>query len=284
MNSKFAGLIFGASLLLASCAPSAYLLKLENMTASSSGLDLKGKSMSVLYLESRDGADSLLNNRIADAMALKLEDDYFDGQSKVGVYHMVKNPDGDYSSIDSISRYIVNLNTDVLFVLDTPFIGQDTSALHNSQTLPASIKMYAYDSMGDNEDITTFSCSSILRNLNDTSKAVSIGNALSTTLSPQWVEEEFILTYFDSIDSGWYSAIEYANDLNWKEAIDIWMGIVSRTKDVAMNSCARYNIAVACFIQSQYELAKEWLDSSDKIYPVSLNTGLREKIEKKVGQ
>ena len=73
-----------------------------------------------------------------------------------------------------------------------------------------------------------------------------------------------------------------ADELKWDEAIDLWMDL-ARLKNPTQSSCARYNIALGCYMLEQYDLALEWLDSSDKVLPLSLNRGLRRRIMAKKG-
>ena len=142
---------------LASCAPSAYVMQMESRKPSESGLDLAGKSLSIVYLESPDGRDSLFNNRAADALAYGLESDLFDGAEAVKVYNLVKDAAGDYASKDTASQYIMLLDSDVVMILDTPEAGES----HTGRSFPVVSKLYIYDSMaGEDDGVTTLQVSS----------------------------------------------------------------------------------------------------------------------------
>ena len=82
--------ILAVSLAISSCGPSSYLMLLDKRQTSPSGMDLAGKSIAVVYLESESGVDSLFNNRLSDLLALGLEEEYFSGARVVDVLHMVK--------------------------------------------------------------------------------------------------------------------------------------------------------------------------------------------------
>ena len=264
---------------MVSCAPSAYVMQLQSRKPSESGLDLSGKSLSVVYLESPDGRDSLFNNRAADALAYGLESEYFDGKEAVKVYNLTKDAKGDYTSRDTLSQYIMLLDSDVVMILDTPVAGESTTG----RSLPVSSKLYIYDSMAGEEDgVVTVSCSSSTSTLTDASRAMSMGNALLKPIVSQWEDDQFTVLYFDGLNSKWIDAVLLADDMKWDEAITIWMDF-AKSKNPTQSSCARYNVALGCFMLGQYDLALGWLDSSDATQPLSLSKGLRKRILEKKG-
>ena len=258
-----------------SCSPSAYVLNLESRKPSESGLDLAGKSLSVIYLESRDGRDSLFNNRAADALAYGLEREFFDGNEAVKVYNLVKDEAGDYASRDTASQYIMLLDSDVVMILDTPVI-EDSS----SPTMASNL--YIYDSMAGEDDGITSLRNTSTAVLNNSGHAINVGNSFVKPLINQWVHESFTVLYFDGVGRKWIDAVLYADDMKWAEAIDLWMDL-SKSKSPVLSSCARYDVALGCFMLGQYDLALEWLDSSDAVQPLSLSKGLRKRILEKKG-
>ncbi|MBR4134113.1 MAG: hypothetical protein IKU04_06285 [Bacteroidales bacterium] len=264
---------------LASCAPSAYVMQMESRKPSESGLDLAGKSLSVVYLESPDGRDSLFNNRAADALAYGLESDLFDGEEAVKVYNMVKDAAGDYASKDTASQYIMLLDSDVVMILDTPEAGES----HTGRSFPIVSRLYVYDSMaGEDDGVTTLQVSSSAASLTDESRAMNIGSALYKPLRSTWEQEQFTVLYFEGLNRKWIDAVLLADDMKWAEAIDIWMEL-SKSNNPTVSSCARYDVALGCFMMGEYDLALEWLDSSDALRPLSLNKGLRKRILEKKG-
>ena len=117
---------------------------LDKRQTSPSGLDLAGKSIALVYLESESGVDSLFNNRLSDLLALGLEEEYFSGARAVDVLHLVKEEGGDYKSRDSLSRYVMELDSDVVLLVDVPvLVARDSKGREQYETL-----LYAYDSMG----------------------------------------------------------------------------------------------------------------------------------------
>ena len=271
-----AAVLSGAALV--SCGPSAYVMQMESRRPSASGLDLSGKTLSVVYLESPDGRDSLFNNRAADALAYGLETEFFGGEEAVKVYNLVKEPDGDYASRDTASQYIMLLDSDVVMILDTP---QSTTG-PDGRALPATSKLYVYDSMaGDNDGVTTLQCSSNTVSLTDEGRAANVGNSLLRPLCSRWEEESFTVLYYDS--GKWIDAVLLADDMKWDEAISAWMEL-SRSRDISKASCACYNVALGCYVMGQYDLALEWLDESDTLRPLSVSDSLRKKISDRKGR
>ena len=264
---------------LASCSPAAYVMQMESRKPSECGLDLAGKSLSVIYLESPDGRDSLFNNRAADALAYGLESDLFDGEEAVQVYNLTKDAAGDYASKDTASQYIMLLNSDVVMILDTPEVGESRTG----RSFPVMSKLYVYDSMsGEDDGVTTLQVSSSAASLTDEGRAMNIGSALLKPLRSNWEQEQFIVLYFDGLNRKWIDAVLLADDMKWAEAIDMWMDL-SKSNNATVSSCARYDVALGCFMLGEYDLALEWLDSSDALRPLSLNKGLRKRILEKKG-
>ena len=261
-----------------SCSPSAYVLNLESRRPSESGLDLAGKSLSVIYLESPDGRDSLFNNRAADALAYGLENEFFDGAEAVRVYNLVKDGSGDYASTDTASQYVMLLDSDVIMILDTPSVTENVTG----RTPSVASRLYVYDSMAGENDGVTMLQSTSPAVLTDAGRAMNVGSALLKPLRSRWETESFTVLYFDGLGRKWIDAVMKADELKWDEAIDLWMDL-ARLKNPTQSSCARYNIALGCYMLEQYDLALEWLDSSDEVLPLSLNRGLRRRIMAKKG-
>ena len=84
--------------------------------------------------------------------------------------------------------------------------------------------------------------------------------------------------YFDN--EKWYKALDRAEVYDWKGAIDMWMTLLD-TNDPLRRSCAAYNIATACYMMMDYELALEWLDYSDKTNMLTHSDNLRKRINER---
>ena len=264
--------ILAVSLAITSCGPSSYLMLLDKRQTSPSGLDLAGKSIALVYLESESGVDSLFNNRLSDLLALGLEEEYFSGERAVDVLHLVKEEGGDYKSRDSLSRYVMELDSDVVLLVDVPvLVARDSKGREQYETL-----LYAYDSMGK-DTVTVISSKYRADKLNDVSKALSVGSSLLSPLKSEWITEDFQFIYYNG-SRKWTDGISYAEECEWGKATETWLDLIRESAPQGQ-SCAMYNIAVACFINGEYDLALEWLDQSDKIQPISLSRTLRKRID-----
>ena len=65
--------------------------------------------------------------------------------------------------------------------------------------------------------------------------------------------------------------------------MDIWFELLE-TNDVMKRSCASYNIALACYMLGDYQLAIEWLDLSDKENKLPISDALRKRIDARQNQ
>ena len=296
----------GTAALLASCSPSGYSLYLQTRQPSVSGMKLTGKSIAVAWLEDEARKDTVFSSNLAEGFAETLEADYFGGETAVDIYRMPKDPSGKYSDRDTLFNILMDSGKDVVFLLDAPTFGDvsisgktivggdkpDSSRLCYGSA-PYSIKMYVYDSMAA-DSVRTFKGSSVVRvpiycsewtgreALLHTfwrglgAEGTRAGRKSADTFLSQWKDEQFTLIYYD--DEQWTEALLKAENMEWREAMDIWMGQLG-TKNMVKRSCAEYNLALACYLLGDYSLAVSWLDLSDKDQYISLSAALRKRIE-----
>lgn len=254
--------------LVCGCSPQAYTMLVESRNQKAGGLDISGKTVSILYLEPDNSRDSAFVVCFSDGLAQGLEAEYFKDQKAIEVYKTMYNPDGNYVLKDTLVNLMLQTGTDVMFLVDVP------------QTRQA--RVYAYDAMGKDDKVLTFvKDATAVYNRDDKdmfeSDAQYLGYDFSKTFNLKWEEQSFTLVYFDNMDSNWTDAIFCAEDFQWQKAVDLWLTEVDRKNEVQA-SCAGYNIAVGCYMLGQYELALKWLDFSDSKHPVSLSSGLRKRI------
>ena len=91
-----------AGLSLVSCAPLKHAVHVEMRHPSKSGVDLAGKDISVVYLETDNTYANAFSEGMADGFAYTLEQDYGTGEGSVGIYRMPMSPGGNYASKDSL--------------------------------------------------------------------------------------------------------------------------------------------------------------------------------------
>jgi len=297
----------GAMLLLFSCNPSGYTLYLQTRQPSPSGMEFSGKDMSVVWLSS--GKDTVFSRGMAEGFAQTLEEDYYGGERLMDIYAMEKSAAGDYSSRDTLVNLVMDTGGDVVFLMDSPTFGdvslsdkavvaggsRDSSRVAYA-SLPFTVQMYVYDSMGE-DTVRVFRGSSVVRQPVFCSEATSrddiierfwsslsaagerAGRKSAETFLSQWKDEMFTLVLFSS-PAGWEEAVRDADAFRWHDAMEKWMDFLD-TDNMTKRSCAEYNLAMGCYMLGDYELAAKWLDLSDKDQPLSLSAGLRKRIKEK---
>lgn len=304
--------VLALALGVGACSPQTFTMNLETRQPSLSGFDLGGKSLSVVYLEEA-GKDTVFAKHLATGFAEALEKDYFGGRQAVGVYRMEKQPGADYASRDTLLNLVLDSEDDVIFLFDAPVFQEATLGEANASSLqspdssrvvvarvPYSLRMYAYDSMNKADTVRTFVGNSTLNQVifgsektteaqyqrhlwdntvNVAAQAADAGNRSATKFKPVWKEEAFTFYYYDS--TAWTDAAQAAYDFKWNVAVDKWMSLLN-TKNYEKRAYAEYNLAAACFLMGDVELASQWLDQSDKDGKVELSNTLRRKIQAKL--
>jgi len=245
----------------------------ETRQPSPAGIELGGKSMSVVFLENADGRDSTFNSAFANAFATNLEENYFEGEQGIDLYRITKDPKGDYACKDSLVSLVMTTGSDVVFLVDTP------SSLGGGTNV--SSKVYVYDSMSKDGDNVYMTQNAIqVSSLEDKSNAGVMGKAMSNHFVGKWKEESYPVIYYDW-DEKWITAVLYAVEMDWKSASDIWLKF-AQSGSAVKRACAEYNLALSCFMSEEYELALEWLDRCDKDYVISITDDLRKRIKAKM--
>ena len=294
-----------------SCAPQAFTMNVEMRHPSKSGIDLAGKSISVVYLDDLSGKDSVFCEYLANGFASELEKDYFNGKSLINIYKMTKDMAGDYASRDTLRNLVMDTNTDVVFLFDSPEFGKiefsDKKAAGDldkadsnkviSAKFPLKIRLYAYDSMNKVDSVQVYKGSTIadqtvsfhkkatesdiqtgvwkeIASTGENTGRRSAYNFLST-----WKNEQFTIIYYESPEA-WNRGAQAAYEFRWKDAITAWMEVLN-TNNIEKRACAEYNIATACYMLGDLDLATKWLDMSDKDNKIALSKGLRARIDSK---
>lgn len=297
-------------ILAAACGPMRHAVHVEMRYPSKAGIDLIGKNVSVVYLENDNHVSTEFAKGIADGFAYSLEQDCGTGEGSVGIYSMRQKPGVVYSEKDSLISLLVETDADVIFLLDTLSVGaismggssrvaaptSKDSAYLSTGSLPFKMKLYCLDAMDKNERVRSFNGSSVAaphaysdgKQQSGTliDRAVSsleevgfeAGRLISESFKSQWKHEQFSIVYLDG--EKWYKAVDYAEQYYWKDAMDIWLGLLD-TNDLLKRSCAAYNLAVACYMLGDYGLSEEWLDRSDTDNKLPVSDTLRKRIEQR---
>ncbi len=299
--------LLSLALLAVSCGPSRHAVNVEMRYPSKAGLELSGKTLAVVYLENDNLSSNLFNEGMSDGFAYALEQDYGTGEGSIGVYRMRAQKSAEYSSRDSLLNLLVDTGSDVVFLFDTLKLGTmaiggaskvasaaspDSSYL-NVGEVKFSMAMYAFDAMDDTEQVYKFTGTSTANphaysdgSLSSTDlfrraqagmldEGWQAGRQVAASFKSEWKHEQYSIVYFDN--EKWYKALDRAEAYDWKGAMDMWMTLLS-TNDMLRRSCAAYNIATACYMLGEYDLAVEWLDQSDKDNKLPYSDALRKRI------
>ncbi len=298
---------FMTALMAVSCSPQMFNMPIDMRHASASGLDLGGKTFSLVYVDNGFKADSCLSHGLAEGFAISLEKEYFGREKCIDIYKIQEQEGADYSNKDTLVNLVLDCQSDVVFLLDTPDFknisvsgGVDSgiasidSAMKVTAFLDIEQSIYVYDSMCRKDTVFTKVCRQTLSQplflpqdydqktllsklaVSLESEGIRAGGEMTGTFRPVWKTEECDIIYYDSNE--WIEAVQAAVEFRWKEAMSKWLHIVTSTRNMDKRSCASYNMALACYMQGDYKLALEWLDSSDKDCPISLSEDLRKRI------
>ena len=291
-----------------SCGPTRHAIFVDMRYPSKSGIELAGKTVAVVHLENDNPLSNVFSEGIADGLAYSLEQDYGTGDGSIGIYRMKALPGGDYASRDTLFNLIMDTGADVLFLVDTLTVGEMTiggissvaspespdSTYLSTGNLPFKMKLHCFDAMNKDEKVYSYGGSSVAvpyaysdgKQTPETIKSRALktlpllgfeaGKTVSGNFKSQWKTEQYSVIYFESED--WYRALEYACQLSWKSAMDIWLELID-TRDMMKRSCAAYNMAVASYMLGDYELASQWLDRSDADNKLPISETLRKRID-----
>lgn len=286
---------------LQSCDPQAFSMNVEMRYPSSSGMSIDGKSVAVVYLNEDSVKDSVFNESLANGFASAIEKNYFHGAEAVSLYKMPKVSGGVYSDADTLINLVVDTGCDIVFLFDAPDFGNvqvkelmtSGSGSYYPVSVPVSIKLYGFDSLSGSDSVRVWSGTRMLSaNMESSlgrqsaadnvwsriaSPAESLGEVSARTFAPVWKEETFTFLYYETPEI-WQTAAQKAFEYKWNEAIADWMKLLD-TNNALRRSCAEYNIATACFLMGDNDLALKWLKRSDEDYPISLSSTLRKRIQ-----
>lgn len=306
-------IMVSAALAAVSCGPVSSTLGVEMRQPSRSGLDLAGKSFSVAYLDDGATGDSTFIASVAEGFAQSLESEYFSGERVIMIYNVDKEPGADYSCRDSMVNVLMSAGTDVLFLFDAPVLGEmtlspaqkvQTPAVRDSSyvveaSVPYSVRLFVYDALDRADRVRVYSGTSVANPVAYTDgtepdsvlvkKAMAslsvpgneAGEIAGRPFRPVWNKENIPFLYFDGASYKWTEALVAAHYYDWSTAVSLWTELAA-SSNLQKRSCAAYNLAAAFYIIGEYNLAGDWLDLSDKSYPLHMSYDLRKKIESRM--
>ena len=289
-----------------SCEPEVFSMLVDMRGVPSSGLDLAGRSISVVYMDDLSGKDTVFNKNIAQGFAKAIEQDYFDGSEAVAIYSLEKDMAADYASRDTLVNIAVESGDDVVFLFDSPEYEalqlESRKALKSDEgkmetvhvKLPFRLNMYAYDTLGERDTVRVFSGQSVIEqdvicpqgsdeaeildafNASSAEAGDRTGTRAAVRFLPTWTAREFAF-YHSSFPAAWDQATLAALQYDWHRAIELWMSML-KTGNVTKRAALEYNIANAMYIMGDSELARKWSDLSSKDCDLPLNQKLRKQL------
>ena len=276
MKSRFLHIALLALLAAVSCGPSRYMIDVEMRYKSKAGVDLTGKNVAVVYETASEYPYSAFVESLADGFAWNLEADYQGSIDSLGVFGL-DVPASQYASRDSLISLLVETGSDVVFLFDKINYGQMTTG-SAGLVMPFTVTLFCYDAMNRNDKMLSFNGSSTARatDLNGlANEGWEAGKTVAMSFKPEWKHEQYSIYYFNG--DKWLDALTKAELYDWKGAMDVWFDFLS-SNDALKRSCACYNIATACYMTGDYDLAVKWLDKSDQESTLPLSPVLRKRI------
>ena len=259
---------------MVSCGPSRHAIHVEMRHPSKSGIELGGKIVSVVYYNGEDTLENHVVKKLASGFAEELEADYGTGEGSVGVYE-VNRKDGNYAVKDSLVPLVIRTDADLVFLMDASL-----SDVKTSGGTQMKMDLYCFDGMCKEEVVRKFTGNALLSWSSEDellAEALKAGKRVADSFKAQWKHETYSIAYYDGV--GWYEALARAEQFDWKGAMDIWFTFLD-SNDAMKRACAEYNLALACYMLGDYDLARQWLDRSDSENKMpTLSDALRKRIE-----
>lgn len=244
------------------------MIDIETRNVSRAGVDLTGKNVSVIYGQCGNLSNDVFLQGISEGFSKGLREKYSDTVGNIDTFSL--NSASEYANRDSLLNLLIETGADVVFLFDHATLG------HNKTF---SYIISCYDGMNQEDKVQLFSGNHLAKSIDTADmikkEALEAGEDVARAFEPQWKPEIFSLYYYNS--TPWYDAIEKAEKFDWKGAMDIWMGLID-TYDTMKRASLSYNLATACYMLGEYELALEWLNRADKEADLLVSDGLRQRI------
>lgn len=265
----FSRLAAAAALVLtmSACSYYTYPVAIERKAPSVTGLDLPGKSVSVSFV-SAGQKDSVFMSTLAENFAVGLETFLFDSESAIDLFAIRKTKGADYMQKDTLTQLVMSTDADVAFLFDSPEYTVD-----GKDTTYVRMKFYVYDSMAEVDSVYAFSGRKKYANLDKL--PTETGTQFAQYFQPQWKQEE-VKVYF-SDDEMTQQAALFASDFQWAKALNIWLDMTG-SKNLQKRALMSYNVALACHMLGNDEMALTWLDRAEATYEVGQAKSLRARI------
>lgn len=270
---------------LSACAPTQLSLVIDSKVESNDVITLNGRSAAVVSITRPDDRDSALVVEMGLGVAEGVEKELGLESGTIKVFSYPSS-NIDRNKVGSLDLLALQHELDLLIVVDSLIFGHysiplkttayiDDSFKHFSEvTLPYSLTLSIYDrsqlgvkfkkwvndtlswSIVHDEEVAN---SVAINRVNGALKqwVRAEGESVAKVFLPKWNTQERTIISFSGLK--WQNGYYLAYDFKWEEAIDVWLSLV-KSSNPKKSGAAAYNIAVACEILGEYQLARKWLD------------------------
>jgi len=293
MKAIRATVLLSALLILSACGPLINLMEVDVRLPATRPLNILGREMAVFtpQYDSVSVTDSVLLYKFAQSLADALSSEAYLASGSVPVFSHYTGSEalGTLEQPDYVHRLALETGTNMVFMVDSVEIGgfftrevsqvEDDYKLHYLMAPFTSVvrvfdaekvQFIKYIPLRDTVAWEVWIPSETEKVAIPTTAFQDLQRAseyfaeeLAETFMDQWETQDRVIFVYNKRD--WNLAYDHALAFAWDEAMKIWLELVKGTnaKEVA---CAAFNLALACEMQGNFELAQKWLDLSQKTY------------------
>ncbi len=281
--SRYRLLLAGAAFMLTGCAtPQVMLFNVDVLQPSAFTLNVEESSAAFVGTYSDDRQDSSEVATIALAAARKVEEANALEEGAVGAFTIPASEFKGTADKEYLEQLMLATGSGILAIISDIDFGQGTISRTYSSYLgagtlaviPAKAHLTVYDAISD----TTLFSSTVHDSIkfmipsqysysrqsvqeyvdgNDSLIFAVFGNLLASKVCENWTQEEWMLIDYPQ-ESAWHTAYKHAMDFKWEDAIKEWMPM-TEDQNSEKASFAAFNIAVACQMLGNTDLAENWI-------------------------
>ncbi|MBR4801804.1 MAG: hypothetical protein IK041_03235 [Bacteroidales bacterium] len=284
------GIIALAGLALASCAmPQAMLFKVDVLQPKTFTLDAEDQNIAIVTTYKDKEEDSTVSAIMALGAARFIETANALEEGEVGAFTI---PQAEYSGTSDkeyLEQLMMATGSGTLVIMKNisfgkTMISKGYSGYDSSYTNAEMItiaNMDVYDAIADTTLFSSLICDTTIFRIpiefslsdqainsfleeNDSLIVSTIGAKMAKHISNNWIEEEWMLINYPE-ETNWHNAYKNAMDFKWEEAIKTWMTYTENSSNEKAGYAA-FNIAVACQMLGETDLAISWLTYGRRKY------------------
>lgn len=281
--SRYKLILAASAFLLAGCGtPQVMLFNVEVLQPKAFTLTVDDQDVAVVATYTQADKDSSSSALLALGAARFIETGNALEEGSIGAYTI---PEEEYSGTrdkEYLEQLMMATGSGTLVMLSKIELGETAvsrvidpiTRLSVVGSRPVKAMMEVYDAISDTtlfaseikdsllfripleQDLTQQGIASFLKE-NDSLIIASLGAMIAQRISQEWMEEEWMLIDYPQEDR-WHTAYKHAMDFKWEDAIKEWIPL-TEDKDSEKASFAAFNIAVACQMIGNTDLAESWI-------------------------